>query len=762
MRKLFALLSALVLTITAGAQTLNVQVGNVTYQFPAAQCGEMTYSDGTTLTVMNKSFTLSDISAMTVDNTEVTDNLVSIAYNGTSATVTIAGNVAQYVTATVSGAHVTIAQSNTAAVDDDEITYQLSGTTTDGSLTMSGSYKCTVSLAGVTLTNPTGAAINITNSKRIQLSAKKDTENTLTDGSGSQKACIYSKGQLQLQGNGTLNVAGNLKHAIKSASYISIKNLTLNITSAASDGINCEEYLLMKSGTVTISGTGDDGIQCDLGGTSSTGETTDHEDEDTGNIYIEGGMLTVTTEATAAKCVKSEGSISVTNGSITLNANGAVDTSDTADLSYAAGFKADGDFTQSGGTIVINVTGASGRGIGVDGTFTSTESSTGTLTITNSGALTSSGSTYFATAKGIKAGMVAINGGTINVTMSGAAAKGIKSDEDDGSGNMTITGGTITVTTSGAGAYDGPDKDAKGAGCLKADQNMTISGGTLTLKSTGTGGKCIKADGTLAISGGTISATTTGSKYTYSSNVTASPKAIKSTGALTISGGTITASSGNHEGIESKSTFTVTGGYIYATATDDALNSSGDMYLKGGYIFAHSTGTSTGADGIDANGDLYVQGATAYAIAHGSPDVAFDANSEGQKVLYVQSGTMVAISGIESGASLSQSCYQASSYSKGTWYALYNNGTLALVFQVPSSGTMGTPMVVSTSGTPTLMSGITVSGGTKLWDGYGYIDATVSGGSSVTLSSYSGGSGGGGGNQPGGGGNQPGGGGGWH
>ena len=762
MRKLFALLSALVLTITAGAQTLNVQVGNVTYQFPAAQCGEMTYSDGTTLTVMNKSFTLSDISAMTVDNTEVTDNLVSIAYNGTSATVTIAGNVAQYVTATVSGAHVTIAQSNTAAVDDDEITYQLSGTTTDGSLTMSGSYKCTVSLAGVTLTNPTGAAINITNSKRIQLSAKKDTENTLTDGSGSQKACIYSKGQLQLQGNGTLNVAGNLKHAIKSASYISIKNLTLNITSAASDGINCEEYLLMKSGTVTISGTGDDGIQCDLGGTSSTGETTDHEDEDTGNIYIEGGMLTVTTEATAAKCVKSEGSISVTNGSITLNANGTVDTSDTADLSYAAGFKADGDFTQSGGTIVINVTGASGRGIGVDGTFTSTESSTGTLTITNSGALTSSGSTYFATAKGIKAGVVAINGGTINVTMSGAAAKGIKSDEDDGSGNMTITGGTITVTTSGAGAYDGPDKDAKGAGCLKADQNMTISGGTLTLKSTGTGGKCIKADGTLAISGGTISATTTGSKYTYSSNVTASPKAIKSTGALTISGGTITASSGNHEGIESKSTFTVTGGYIYATATDDALNSSGDMYLKGGYIFAHSTGTSTGADGIDANGDLYVQGATAYAIAHGSPDVAFDANSEGQKVLYVQSGTMVAISGIESGASLSQSCYQASSYSKGTWYALYNNGTLALVFQVPSSGTMGTPMVVSTSGTPTLMSGITVSGGTKLWDGYGYIDATVSGGSSVTLSSYSGGSGGGGGNQPGGGGNQPGGGGGWH
>ena len=171
------------------------------------------------------------------------------------------------------------------------------------------------------------------------------------------------------------------------------------------------------------------------------------------------------------------------------------------------------------------------------------------------------------------------------------------------------------------------------------------------------------------------------------------------------------------------------------------------MYLKGGYIFARSTGTSTGADGIDANGNMYIQGATAYSIAHGSPDVAFDANTEGRKQLYVESGTIVGISGLESGASLTQSCYQASSYSKGTWYGLYSNGSLVLAFQVPSSGTMGSPMVVSTAGTTTLKSGITVSSGTKLWGGYGYIDATVTGGSAVTLTSYtaSGDGGGGGG-----------------
>ena len=733
------------LTIAAGAQTLSITTESGTKSYSAADLtstSPVTFSNGSTMTVGSDTYTISDITS--AGAADVDANEVHIIYNGTSASVVMATNVVSYVTATVSGAHVTIAQSNTDAVDGDEITYVLSGTSTNGSLTLGGSYKCTVSLAGLTLTNPSGPAINITNSKRIQLSAKKDTENTLTDGSGSQKACIYSKGQMQIQGNGTLNVVGNYKHGIKSASYIEIKNLTLNITSTVSDGINCEEYFLMKSGTVTISGVGDDGIQCDLGGTTSTGETTDHEDEDTGNIYLEGGTLNVTATATATKCVKCDGSITVTDGTITLNAKGGVDTSDATDLSYAAGFKADGDFTQSGGTIVINVTGASGRGIGVDGTFTSSASSTGTLTITNSGALTSSGSSYFATAKGIKAGVVAINGGTIDVTMSGQASKAIKSDEDDGSGNMTITGGTITITNSGAGGYDGTDKDAKGAGCLKADKNMEISGGTITLKATGTGGKGIKADGTLTISDGTISATTTGSQYKYSSSVTASPKAIKSTGAMTISGGSIYAKSGNHEGIESKSTISISGGYVYAEASDDAVNSAGDFTISGGYVMANSTGN----DGMDANGNFYIKGGNVFAVAASQPEVGIDANTEGQKQLYITGGNVVAIGGFESGASISGGTAKSASYSKGTWYGLYNGSNLAFAFKVPSNSSMGSSMAVYTTSTPALKSGVTGSG-TSFWSSYGYTSA--SGGSSVTLSTYSSNSGGGGGN-PGGGG----------
>ena len=639
MRQTLLTIAALLLTgIAATAQTLNVTMGNVTYQFPANQTGEMNFTGGSTLTVMGKTFTLSDITSMTTDETAVTDNLVSIVYDGTTAKVSVAGNVAQYVEATVSGAHVTIAQSNTAAVDDDEITYQLSGSSSDGSLTLDGSYKCTVSLAGVTLTNPGGAAINITNSKRIQLSAKKNTVNTLTDAAGgSQKACIYSKGQLQLQGNGTLNVAGYTKHAIKSGDYITVKNLTLNITAAAGDGINCEEYFLMKSGTVTISGVSDDGIQCDLGGTASTGETTDHEDEDSGNIYLEGGTLNVTVTATAAKAVKSEG-------------------------------------------------------------------------------------------------------------------------------DMRVSGGDITCKTTGGGSWDTDDMKTKAAACMSADGNMTISGGTLALTSTGAGGKGISVDGTLTVTDGTVNVNTSGNAVVASSSGTIStvsnsqqldrytsdykslPKGIKADGDININGGTlnvITKGAGG-EGIESKSMLTMTDGYVYASTADDGINCSSTMTISGGYIMVSSSGN----DGLDANGNMNITGGNIFSVCAGGAEVGLDAAE--QYKLNITGGNIVAIGGFEKGANVSGgTAKQAASYTKGAWYALYNGSSTAFAFKVPSNSSMGDKLVVYTTGTPSLKTGVSGSGD-AFWSGNGYSSAT--GGSTVSLSDYNSNSGSGPGGGPGGGG----------
>ena len=346
---------------------------------------------------------------------------------------------------------------------------------------------------------------------------------------------------------------------------------------------------------------------------------------------------------------------------------------------------------------------------------------------------------------GIKANDgVFINGGIVNVEVSAAAAKGINCES-----HIIINGGRTTVLTTGDGIYDSDDREAKGAAGIKADSTFTINGGELLLKSTGSGGKGINVDMEASFNGGSVYVVTTGGQY-KSNNDTSSPKGIKADGNITVSGGRIwvRTSGYNGEGIETKGTLSITGGEVATYAYDDAINSKGDMTVSGGYVYAQGQHN----DGLDANGNCYIKGGTVYAICSGSPEVAIDANSEQQKKLYVTGGTIVAVGGLESGSSLTQSCYQTSSWSPSTWYAL-TVGTSTFAFQTPSSG--GSGLVVSGVSQPSLQSGVSVSGGTSIFGGIGVTGGTISGGTSVSLSSYTGGnnfSGGGpGGGGPGGG-----------
>ena len=658
MKKVCLIITALLLTIVAGAQTLNIEVGDVTYQFPAAQTGDMTYANGSTLTIMGKEFTISDITSMVVDKSEVVDNQVTVAYNGTSAKVTVAGNVAQYLTPVVSGAHVSIAQSDDLA---EEVTYTLSGESTDGEFYMSGSYKATVELNGLTLTNTTpvksGAAVHIQNGKRIKVKVCNGTVNTLTDAaSGSQKGCLYIKGHAEFAQKGTLNITGNVKHGIKTGEYFTLKNSTINITKAVGDGINCAQYFQMTSGTITISGIGDDGIQCDIDNTTtgSTGETTDHEDEDSGNVYLEGGDITINVTADAAKAINAESDI-------------------------------------------------------------------------------------------------------------------------------RATGANISATTSGGGVWDTDDKKTKSSSCLSADGNMIISGGTLVLTSTGAGGKGINVDGNFTATDGSVTINTSGNAVVasstgtlsvvtssqqldrYDSDYKSSPKGIKVDGAIVISDNAVinvTTTGAGGEGIESKSSIDITGGQTTIYATDDGINASkntstggsGDLTINGGYVFSKSSGN----DGIDSNGNCYIKGGLVYAIGTTSPEKSIDANTEEGKKLYITGGTIIAVGDLESGASISGgTCKSASSWTANSWHALYNGGTLVAAFKTPasSSSSGGGPggwsggggsqkLIVYTSSTPTVKSGITVTDGTNYFGGMANIAGTVSGGTNVTLSNYSSSSGG--------------------
>lgn len=575
------------------AQTLNIVENGITYRFPAAQAGDMLYADGISLTVMGRPFALSSVDSMYIDASVVIDNTVDVVYNGASASVFVAGNVARYVDAVTKGAHVVLLQSADLA---DEITYTLSGTSSDGSLYMDGSLKATFVLDGLTLNNPDSAAINIRDGKRIAVQLADNTESTLSDGAnGTQKACFAVKGHTEFNGAGTLNIRGNANHAFWGKEYVQLKAGfgTLNILSAVGDGINCNQYYQQNGGKVTISGVGDDGIQAS------------YETEDDGSKVVD-------------------------------------------------------------------------------------EENTG---------------------------QIVIKGGTIDINVSGAAAKGLTA-ESDIIINDDKSVPVITITTTGGGKWDEADAEAKASSCIKSDADITIDAGVLTLTSSGAGGKCLNSDSLLTVTGGSIIAKATGSVYNYTSTAygpggggfpgggggfpgggggfpgggttdtskKSSPKAIKSDGDMLFSGGTIDATSSSSEAIESKSCITIDGdAVVSAYSSDDAINSGSHMYIKGGTVTAYATSN----DGLDANGSVYISGGHTIAYGAKSPECGIDANSEAGYTVYFTGGELIALGGSNSTPTNSSStqCYVSTSASvtANSTVTLSSGSTTLATFTMPYS-----------------------------------------------------------------------------
>lgn len=563
-RILTTIAAAGAIALAADAQTLNVVVGDVTYALPAAQAGDMTYSGGTQLTVMGKTLRLSDITRMYVDQTEVEDNTVSVSYSGTTAKVVVAGNVAQYVEPTVSGADVVLTQSD--AVSDNvcgEITYVLSGSSDDGSFTLNGSYKATLELQGVSLTSLTGAPLNINDGKRIELSAKKGTENTLRDAAdGSQKGCIACKGHLELKGKGTLNVYGNAAHAIYAKEYVELKNATVNVLAAVKDGINCNQYFTMESGALNVSGVKDDGVQV------SFKDDTDREAEDTGTITILGGTLNIATTGTATKGLKADGDLLVQGGELTVStAGGGKWDSDASKTKAASCLSADGKVQIDNGTLQLTSSGSGGKGVNCDGEFVMNG---GELNISTTGGMYAyvngteyndyTGNTDRLTSdqksspKGIKAdGNLTINGGTINVSVTGNGGEGIESKSV-----LTINDGTVVCNT---------NDDA-----INSSSHMYIKGGNVTVVATGNDG--LDSNGNLYIQGGTIMAFGTSSpECGIDANEEEGYSVIFTGGTLLAVGG------GNSTPSTSESTQPYVSGSMSVTADTEVTLKSGDTVL---------------------------------------------------------------------------------------------------------------------------------------------------------------------------------------
>lgn len=367
-------------SVISAQENIRVWINDNSTRLPI---GEMTYSNsGKTVTIGDETFNTSDVDSITIVKT------IYINYDGNNALVDLGH--AKGVTYEANGAHVTINNTNTS----EEMEFVLAGTSTNGSLTYNGSYKCKFILNGLTLTSKTGAAIDIESGKRSDLILMEGTTNTLEDAAlGTQKACLYCDGHLEISGGGSLIVAGNSKHAIATNEYMQLKKTTgtITITKAASDAIHAEQYFQMNGGVLNISGMVGDGIQAEA--------KVNKVVENNGEVIIKGGSITIAVTSNDTKGIKSDTDIHISGGTfniaasgagskgiscngnmfineddntttMTITASGRIYTDADDNDSRCMGIKVDGNLTISAGTITVYNTGSGSRGIKIDGTYT--------------------------------------------------------------------------------------------------------------------------------------------------------------------------------------------------------------------------------------------------------------------------------------------------------------------------------------------------------------------------------------------------------
>ena len=629
------LLTAALMATAIGvqAQTVNVNQGSVTYAIPAAEAGQMPFGNATTLTIGERTYTLNDITNITIDDTKVDNNTVKVTYSGETAHVVIAGNIAPYVEATVNGAHVALIQDY--EYEGDEITYELSGSSANGSFWMDGKLKASFLLNGLTLHNPDSAAINIRDGKRISLELAEGTANSISDGEGGDwKACLMVKGHTELKGGGSLTIEGNTCHAFWGKEYIEVKKTfgTLNITKAIGDGINVNQYFEMKGGTISISGVGDDGIQLSYD-TDDDGNIVD-EDENTGEASLKGGTLTINTTGAGSKGIKTEGRFLMTGGELNVTQQGAVDASGT-DLDYCAGVRAKGDIAIQGGQLTVNSTANGGRGLNADGAITIDESmATTTINIEANG----KGGTAEAQGTGSeetdKSYRVYVNLPAAGGYGGGQTWTNLYLYREDGTQVQQLTQ-TVTKTSGYSSLtfyyYDFGQADT-GTYYFKSDDYNSRREGLVGIQSTSFSGPTSGEDVYYSITNSYQ--TTNGTRVYTLSNVTSqyggtsettedtgtsyNASGIKADGDITITAGTVTVknSGSMSKSIKSKGTTTIDGGEVTLTPSgsmqvinNDASYSTGiktlDFVMNGGTLTITPTGVAgkgISATNITTNG----------------------------------------------------------------------------------------------------------------------------------------------------------------
>jgi len=255
--------------------------------------------------------------------------------------------------------------------------FTISGTLSDGNITISTKEKVKIRLEGAEITSSEGPCIYVEDADKAYITISDGTQNYLV-AKNSEDGAIYSKENLEIKGDGNLDIESSAGHGIKASDNLNIENGVISIN-AASDGIHINDTFKMTGGTVKITSV-NDGIDCEsivniFGGiinietngtpienTQTTTETTEEVprrgmwEADEADVEFEkstkginaewmmvisGGEIIVNSASHAIHC---QDEIEITGGNFTLSSK------------YDKGISAHGNLTINGADTVIDVT----------------------------------------------------------------------------------------------------------------------------------------------------------------------------------------------------------------------------------------------------------------------------------------------------------------------------------------------------------------------------------------------------------------------
>jgi len=353
----------------------------------------------------------------TVNDDEWTsDEAVSIALAGSTASADGAGVVVDGVTLTITAAG----------------TYVLNGQF-DGQVVVDTEDEGVVALLldEVRISSSTSAAIDVLNAEDVAVSLSGSSILSSTGDDDEANAALFSDADLTISGDGTLTVTSSENDGITSLDDLVVLSGAITVT-AADDGLRGKDSLTIEGGTVTVNA-GGDALKSD-----------NEEDETRGYVHIAGGTIDL---VAGDDGVQAQSDLVITGGETTLDA--------TDD-----GLKAEVHLVVAGGTTVV---GTSYEGL--EAFYITVEGGSLEVNASDDGINATSGTSTTTDIGGIVEAdddaMVTITGGESTINSEG--------DGIDSNGSILITGGTTTV-------FGSPD-DREGA--LDTNGSLIVNSGTV-------------------------------------------------------------------------------------------------------------------------------------------------------------------------------------------------------------------------------------------------------------------------------------------